>query len=105
VGKFLYNAGESSFDMDDRVLAHLRVVFMNKLRRNEPFMFHIPDASLGTRSVWVNAAISITFAFSGSRAPVIDPRWIDHLMQEASGPNGLTFEAAPSHPAGVAGRG
>jgi hypothetical protein len=96
VGKFLYNAGEFSFDMDDRVLAHLRVVFMNKLRRNEPFMFQIPDANVGSRSMWVHAAIPISFAFSGGRNPAIDTRWIDHLMHEASGPNGLTYEAAPT---------
>jgi hypothetical protein len=93
----LYNAGDSSFDVDDRVLAHLRIVFMNKLRRNEPFMFQIPDANVGTRSVWINAAVPLAFSFSGSRAPATDARWIDHLMQEASSPNGLTYEGAPGY--------
>ncbi|MDF2920635.1 MAG: hypothetical protein K0S70_4853, partial [Microbacterium sp.] len=34
---------------------------------------------------------------SGSRAPATDARWIDHLMQEASSPNGLTYEGAPAY--------
>lgn len=97
MGRLLYNAGESAFEMDDRVLAHLRIVFMNKLRRDEPFMFHLPDANVGTRSLWINAAVPITFAFSGGRQPAIDGRWIDALMHEASGPNGLDYEAAPSY--------
>lgn len=97
MGKLLYNSGESSFDIDDRVLAHLRVVFMNKLRRNESFMFQMPDPNVGTRSLWVHAAIPIAFAFSGGRNPAIDSRWIDHLMHEASSPNGLTYEARPTY--------
>ena len=106
MGKLLYNSGESSFDMDDRVLAHLRIVFMNKLRRNEPFMFQVPDPNVGTRSLWVHAAIPVAFSFSGGRNPAIDSRWIEALMHDASGPNGLTYEAAPSYPmeAATAGR-
>jgi hypothetical protein len=106
MGKLHYNAGEFSFEMDDRVLAHLRIVFMNKLRRNEPFMFQLPDGNVGTRSLWVNSAVPIAFSFFGGRAPAIDARWIDELMHEASGPNGLTYATGPAYAtAEVVGRG
>lgn len=98
MGKLMYNSGEFPFDIDDRALAHLRVVFMNKLRRGEPFMFQVPDPNgIGTRSVWISAAVPVTFAFSGSRNPVIDMRWVDELMTEANSPNGLTYSSEPDY--------
>jgi hypothetical protein len=98
MGKLLYNSGEFPFEMDDRVLAHLRVVFMNKLRRGEPFMFQLPDPNrIGTRSLWITAAVSVTFQFSGGHSPAIDMRWIDEMMHEANSPNGLTYSAEPQY--------
>ncbi|WP_223721783.1 ATP-dependent DNA ligase [Microbacterium sp. cx-55] len=98
VGKLLYNSGEFPFDIDDRTLAHLRVVFMNKLRRGEPFMLQVPDPNgIGTRSVWISAGVPVSFQFLGSRAPSIDMRWIDELMTEANSPNGLTCSSEPAY--------
>jgi hypothetical protein len=98
VGKLLYNSGEFPFDVDDRPLAHLRIVFMNKLRRGESFMFQIADPNgIGTRSLWVDPAVSVSFQFSGKRNPAIDYRWIDELMLEAGSPNGLTYSSEPQY--------
>lgn len=98
MGKLLYNSGEFPFDIDDRALAHLRIVFMNKLRRGEPFMFQVPDPNrIGTRSLWINPAVPVSFQFSGSRSPAIDFRWIDEMMLEANSPNGLTYASEPHY--------
>jgi hypothetical protein len=90
VGRLVYNNADNSFEIDDRTLAHLRIVFMNKLRRSEPFMFHVPpsDAS-GERDLWVHPAVPLVFHFYGGRQPAINKHWIDQLMHAASGPNGL----------------
>lgn len=96
VGRFIYSDAASSFDIDDRVLAHLRIVVMNKLRRNEPFMFHLDRTDgLGPKSVWVHPAVPLVFHFFGSRQPVINRAWVEDLMAEASGPNGLTLLPEP----------
>jgi len=96
MGRFIYNTGEFSIPIDDRPLAHFRIVFMTKLRRGEPFMFQVPDPTgVGTRSLWVDPAVPVTFAFSGTRAPALDMEWIDKLMHEASSANGLTFALEP----------
>jgi hypothetical protein len=96
VGKLVYNSAGHSFDIEDRTLSHLRVVFMNKLRRAEPFMFHHPSGDgIGTRSLWVHPAIPLVFFFYGSRQPALNRRWIDDLMHEASGPHGLTLTPEP----------
>lgn len=96
VGQLLYDAGAQSFDIEDRALAHLRVILMNKLRRGEPFLLHLPDPqNMGTRSVWIHPAISLVLSFYGSRSPSLNREWLDTLMTEANGPNGLTLGAEP----------
>jgi hypothetical protein len=39
MGRFLYDTMANATDIDDRTLAHLRIVIMNKLRRSESWMF------------------------------------------------------------------
>ncbi|WP_159500731.1 ATP-dependent DNA ligase [Microbacterium sp. 18062] len=96
MGQLLYDAGSQSFDIEDRTLAHLRIVFMNKLRRGEPFAFHVPDPNgMGTRSLWIHPAVALVFTFYGSRNPALNREWIDALMSEANGPNGLTVGPEP----------
>ena len=87
VGKFIYGTAANSFEIDDRTLAHLRIVIMNKLRRSESFMFDVAmnDGS-GHRSFWINPGVAIQFQFFGSRAPRINRAWVEELMAAASGP-------------------
>ena len=96
MGRFIYASMANSVDIDDRTLAHLRIVVMNKLRRGEAFMFDVEvgDGS-GRRSFWIHPSVPIQFHFFGSRNPRINRAWIEELMQGASGPNGLTITAEP----------
>lgn len=94
MGRLLYGSDGQSFDIDDRALAHLRVVFMNKLRRSEPFLFNHFEVS-GSRSLWVHPAVPIVFHFYGSRPPAMNRAWVEALMREANGPIGLTLVPEP----------
>lgn len=86
----------TSVEIDDRVLAHLRLVVMNKLRRNEPFMFDVDvnDGS-GRRSFWIHASVPIQFHFYGGRRPRINRVWVEELVLSASSPNGLVIVPEP----------
>ena len=97
MGKFIYGTANASFEIDDRALAHLRIVVMNKLRRSESFMFdvEIGDGS-GRRSFWMHPGVPLQFHFFGSRQPRINRMWIEELMQSASSPNGLTIVPEPA---------
>ncbi|MDF2579023.1 MULTISPECIES: ATP-dependent DNA ligase [Microbacterium] len=95
MGTLVYGSQGRTFDVEDRLLAHLRVVFMNKLRRNEPFMFHRSTDS-GLFSVWVHPAVPMVFLFSGSRPPTINRHWVEALMLEAGGANGLRVIPEPA---------
>jgi len=101
VGRFIYGATATSVDVDDRALAHLRIVIMNKLRRSESFMFDVEvgDGS-GRRSFWLHPSVPLQFHFFGSRQPRINRAWIDELMRVASGPNGLSMVPEPPVPSG-----
>ncbi|WP_109211572.1 MULTISPECIES: ATP-dependent DNA ligase [Microbacterium] len=96
MGRFIYDTHANAVDIDDRALAHLRIVMMNKLRRSEPFMFdvEIGDGS-GRRSFWIHPAVPLQFHFFGSRQPRINRSWVEELMRAASGPNGLAVLPEP----------
>lgn len=102
MGRFIYGSTADSVEIDDRTLAHLRIVVMNKLRRGEPFMFDTRlGEGIGRRSFWLSPSIPIQFHFSGGRSPRINRAWLDELMKAASGPNGLTVMPEPPDPSEV----
>ncbi|MGC5224505.1 hypothetical protein ACPW96_18220 [Micromonospora sp. DT81.3] len=97
MGRFIYaGAATTAVDIEDRTLAHLRVVVMNKLRRNESFMFDVDirDGS-GRRSYWLSPGVAVQFHFFGSRNAQINRSWVEVLMSEASSPHGLTIVPEP----------
>ena len=104
MGRFIYDSAGNSVDIDDRTLAHLRIVIMNKLRRSESFMFdvEIGDGS-GRRSFWMHSSVPLQFHFFGSRQPRINREWVEALMQSASSPHGLSIVPEPPEDAAPAG--
>ncbi|HWI32161.1 MAG TPA: ATP-dependent DNA ligase [Microbacterium sp.] len=96
MGRFIYDTIGNAIDIDDRTLAHLRIVIMNKLRRSESFMFDVEvgDGS-GRRSFWMHPSVPLQFQFFGSRSPQINRTWVEEMMLAASGPNGLTVLPEP----------
>ena len=96
MGTFIYDTMANCVEFDDRTLAHLRIVIMNKLRRSEPFMFDVEmrDGS-GRRAFWVSTSVPLQFRFYANRLPYINRTWIEQLMVAASGPNGLTVLPEP----------
>ena len=99
MGTFIYNTMSNAVEIDDRTLAHLRIVVMNKLRRSEPFMFDVEmhDGS-GRRSFWLHPSVPMQFRFYRNHPPHINRLWIEQLMLAASGPNGLSLLPEPPDP-------
>jgi hypothetical protein len=87
----LYYSG-LGIDFDDRLLEHLHIVIVMKLRRGESFsMSWVDDRSIGDgrSSIWLHPASSIYFKFAGSRLPSINRAWIEHLLESANSSTGL----------------
>jgi len=103
MGKLLYGAPATELEIDDRLLAHLKLVIVAKLRRNEGFMLlweHSPAEGSGRESLWMHPSIPLQFHFLGSKRPALNTEWLDVLMASANTADGLriTPEPAPQRP-------
>lgn len=90
MGSLRYDGAVIEFD--DRLLAHLHVVIIQKLRRKEGFTMSWLDSLAqgnGRSSIWLDPSIPIYFKFAGSRSPIIDPAWIQVLGRTAESSSGL----------------
>ena len=92
----LFYDGDSRFEIDDRLLAHLQVVIGMKLRRGESFFLSwvIPVSEGGGRNViWIDNGVPIRIRYEGSRPPAINREWAETLALSANTNNGLVVTA------------
>jgi hypothetical protein len=98
VGTLTYDSKVTA-SIDDRILAHLQVVMLAKLRRGEPFAFTWNENAngLGRTTIWIHNTISLTFQYYGGKVPPINSRWIQALVRSSNSVSGL--EILPEPPA------
>jgi hypothetical protein len=98
MGQFIYGNPSVAVDFDDRVLAHLKVVVLAKVRRGESFTFsweYTAAAGSGHSSIWIHPTIPLQFNFLGNREPRLNRAWVEELMQLANTPAGLRLTPEP----------
>lgn len=84
-------------EFDDRVLAHLQIVIVQKFRAGERFLMswlNPVGAGDGRSALWLTPDCPIQFSFVGSRSPAINREWLDQLMEAASTGRGLIVRNA-----------
>lgn len=89
--------GNIAVDFEDRLLAHLQIVVIQRFRRNEPLIVSWLDSLAigdGRSSIWMTPTLPVYFKFAGSRAPAIDEQWLQRLTDSASSSTGLLVTAA-----------
>ncbi|UWF78720.1 MULTISPECIES: DUF7882 family protein [Microbacterium] len=94
MGRIIYDGSEYPIEIDDRTLAHLKVVIATKLRRNEAFTFSWvhPDSDNGGRStIWLHPSIPLRFVFEDPKPPALNREWIERLMHSANSSGGITL--------------
>jgi hypothetical protein len=82
----------TSVDFDDIVLAHLEIVIVQKLRRQETFLmtWQEPKESGGGRTgIWIHPTAMMTFHFATGDKPDIDRAWLQTLMDSANSLMGM----------------
>ncbi|QWT25256.1 hypothetical protein KPL76_03660 [Subtercola sp. PAMC28395] len=96
MGNLLYGSGSRLAEFDDRVLAHLKVVIVAKLRREEKFTFSwASPTGDGRHTVWVHPAIELHFEFAENVRPQLNRAWVEQMMVTAN--NGeLTITPEPN---------
>ncbi|GGF23231.1 DUF7882 family protein [Subtercola lobariae] len=98
MGYLLYGSPAVVVEFDDRALAHLRVVIIAKLRRNESFTFDYalpPEHGSGRVSLWLHPAIGLQFVFRSGHAPDMNRAWIEVLVRGANTARGLQLLPEP----------
>lgn len=89
---YLYYGGSDPIHIDDRPLAHLKVVIATKLRRNESFTLtwrHPDDQPQGRSTVWLHPSIPLRFVFDEPEATSLSRRWIEALALSANSTGGV----------------
>ena len=91
VGELVYGSG-TSYELDDRTLAHIKVAVGAKLRRQESFYLSWvePEGSeTGRVSLWVAPSIPLQIHFLGNTAATINATWIRALELSSVGDRGM----------------
>lgn len=99
MGQFIYGNPSITVEFDDRVLAHLKVVILSKVRRGESFTFsweYKAAAGSGHSSIWIHPTIPLQFNFLGSREPSLNRKWVEDLVRLSNTPAGLRVTPEPA---------
>lgn len=91
MGHLIYGAS-TEFEIEDRALAHLRVVILTKLRVQESFLVNWSmsrEEGSGRNSIWISPGIPIQFRFASSLTPELNHNWLRALLDSANLNTGL----------------
>lgn len=87
-----YGFGDVSIYIEDRALAHLKIVIATKLRRNESFTLswkHPDSEPQGRSTIWIHPSIPLRFTFDDPEPPQLNAKWIEDLMHSVNSTGGI----------------
>lgn len=88
--------GDSSFEMEDRLLAHLQLIIGVKLRRGENFFMSWradESSGFGRHAVWVDNGVPIHCQYDAAVPVELNLAWAERLADLASKGGGLIIQA------------
>src|SRR4051794_37578241 len=101
--------GGNGYVFDDRLLSHLQVVIITKLRRRESFLltWTPEEPGYGREALWIDTGIPLHFQFDELVSPPLNRDWLEKMLDGTHRPNGLHVmdeppmtERSESHRAG-----
>ena len=96
MGTIYYGGGAMPIHIEDRALAHLKVVIATKLRRDESFTVswkHPDDQPRGRSTIWLHPSIPLRFVFDDPEPADLSRDWIEELANSASSTGGIMLVA------------
>lgn len=105
MGTIYYGGSATPIHIEDRTLAHLKVVIATKLRRDESFTLswtHPDDQPRGRSTIWLHSSIPLRFVFESPEPEELSREWVDKLAQSANSSGGMmlvpeSMEEPPGH--------
>lgn len=94
MGMIYYDGADNPIHIDDRALAHLKVVIATKLRRNESFTLtwkHADGDSPGRTTIWLHPSIPLRFIFDEPEPVDLRADWITAMANSANSTGGITI--------------
>jgi hypothetical protein len=94
MGSLYYGDSAEPINIDDRALAHLKIVIATKLRRNESFTLswrHAEAENSGRSTIWLHPSIPLRFVFAAPEPPEISRQWVEDLANSANSSGGITL--------------
>ncbi|MGB3374559.1 MAG: hypothetical protein WBA87_05410 [Microbacterium sp.] len=92
MGQLFYGNNPEAIVIEDRALAHLKVVIAMKLRRNESFTLswkHPVDDTPGRTTIWLHPSIPLRFVFGEPETPELSTEWITAMAHSANSSGGI----------------
>lgn len=92
MGTIYYGGSATPIHIEDRALAHLKVVIATKLRRNESFTVswrHPEDQPRGRSTLWLHPSIALRFVFDDPEPTPLSREWIEELANSANSTGGI----------------
>ena len=96
MGTIYYGGSATPIHIEDRALAHLKVVIATKLRRDESFTVswrHPDDQPRGRSTIWLHPSIPLRFVFDDPEPTDLSREWIEELANSANSSGGITLIA------------
>ncbi len=96
MGTIYYGGSATPIHIEDRALAHLKVVIATKLRRGESFTVswrHPDDQPRGRSTVWLHPSIPLRFVFDEPEPATLSRDWIEELASSANSTGGIMLVA------------
>jgi hypothetical protein len=96
MGTIYYGGSATPIHIEDRALAHLKVVIATKLRRGESFTVswrHPDDQPRGRSTIWLHESIPLRFVFDDPEPALLSREWIEDLSNSANSSGGIMLVA------------
>ncbi|MFJ6651369.1 hypothetical protein ACIQLJ_01065 [Microbacterium sp. NPDC091313] len=96
MGTIYYGGAGTPVTIEDRALAHLKVVIATKLRRGESFTLswrHSEDGAAGRSTLWLHPSIPLRFVFDDDEPTQLSRAWIEDLANSANSSGGIMLVA------------
>jgi len=96
VGTIYYGGSATPIHIEDRALAHVKVVIATKLRRGESFTLswrHPEEETRGRSTIWLHPSIPLRFVFDEPEPPELSRAWLEELARTANSSGGIMLVA------------
>ena len=90
MGSLYYGDTSTPIFIEDRALAHLKVVIATKLRFTLSWR-HPEGEAPGRSTLWLHPSIPLRFVFQELETPDLSRKWIEELAHSASSSGGITL--------------